>query len=294
MFQEENSSSPLVCFPVHRPLLTVALVLFLGAPAFGDDTRKTPNASSTAMVVDVTDGDTFRLDRAIDGATNVKLVGIQAPQRSVGRPDLVSWPLAEQARDTLSALVLNQGVVLEFTGPRADRHGRLLAQVYRDDGTWIQGEMLKRGMARVFTFADNRALAAEMLMLEENARKRGLGIWSDPFYVVRTPEEAGKDIGSFQLVEGRVMKAARVKSYVYLNFGENWRTDFTVSVPVKHLRRFADAGLDLLALSGRVIRVRGWLKEYSGPMIDATHPEQIKVLEADTPYPDRTGGLGDG
>jgi endonuclease YncB( thermonuclease family) len=246
------------------------------------------------VVVDVSDGDTFRLDRAIDGATDVKLVGIQAPQRSVGRPDRVSWPLADQARDILAALVLNQGVVLEFMGPRMDRHGRLIAQVYRDDGTWIQGDMLKRGMARVLTFADNRELAAEMLMLEENARERGLGIWSDPFYAVRTPEEAGKDIGSFQLVEGRVMKAARVKNYVYLNFGKDWRTDFTVSVPVKHLRQFTDAGLDLLALSGQVIRVRGWLKEYSGPMIDATHPEQIEVLEADTIYPERIGDRGDG
>ncbi len=292
MSQEKNSSIPVVFFVMRRPLLTIALVLFFGAPAFGEDTGKSANASPTAVAVDVTDGDIFRVDRAIDGATHVKLVGIQAPQRSNGRPDRFSWPLAEQARDTLAALILNQGVVLEFTGPRADRHGRLLAQVYRDDGTWIQGEMLKRGMARVFTFADNRALAAEMLALEENARKRGLGIWSDRFYAVRTPEEAGKDIGSFQLVEGRVMKAARVKSYAYLNFGEDWRTDFTVSVPVKHLRRFAEAGLDLLALSGRVIRVRGWLKEYSGPMIDATHPEQIEVLESDTAYPERTSARG--
>lgn len=293
MLQEENPSNPLVCLPMHCPLLTIALVLFLGAPAFGEGARKSANPSPTAMVVDVTEGDTFRIDQAIDGATQVKLVGIQAPRRFFGRLDLVSWPLAGQGRDTLAALILDRGVVLKFMGPRADRHGRLIAQVYRDDGTWIQGEMLKRGMARVLTFADNRALATEMLMLEETARERGLGIWSDPFYAVRTPEEAGKDVGSFQLVEGPVMKAARVKSYVYLNFGEDWRTDFTVSVPVKHLRRFADSGLDLLALSGRVIRVRGWLKEYRGPMIDATHPEQIEVLAPDTAYPGRSSGRGD-
>ncbi len=265
---------------MRRHLLVITLVLFLGAPAFGDETRQTSDPSVTAVVASVIDGDTFALNQAIGGATHVKLVGIQAPKLSIGRPEFRSWPLAEEARDTLAALILNQGVVLKFMGPRADRHGRLLAQVYRDDGAWIQGEMLKRGMARVFTFADNRALAAEMLTLEENAREHGLGIWSYPFYAVRTPEEAGKYIGSFQLVEGRILKAARVKRYVYLNFGADWRTDFTVSVAVKHLRRFTDAGLDLLTLSGRVIRARGWLKEFSGPMIDATHPEQIEVLES--------------
>jgi hypothetical protein len=29
---------------------------------------------------------------------------------------------------------------------------------------------------------------------------------------------------------------------------------------------------------GREIRVRGWLEFYNGPMIEATHPEQIELL----------------
>lgn len=263
---------------MNRHLLAIVIVLCVHASAFGENSGKTSGASVSAVVVDVIDGDTFVLDQAIDGATRVKLAGIQVPKRSIGQPDLETGPLADAARDTLAALVQDQGVVLGFTGARLDRHGRLLAQVHGDDGTWIQGELLKRGLARVLTFADNRALAADMLTLEGTARKQGLGIWSHPFYEIRTPEEAENHVGSFQLVEGRVLRAARVKSYVYLNFGADWRTDFTVSVPVKHLRRFAEADLDLLSLNGRSIRVRGWLKDYSGPMIDATHPEQIEIL----------------
>lgn len=30
---------------------------------------------------------------------------------------------------------------------------------------------------------------------------------------------------------------------------------------------------------GHILRVRGWLKSFNGPMIEATHPEQIEVLE---------------
>ncbi len=271
---------------MHRPLLTIAIVLCVGHPAFGEGLGKLPGASASAVVKEVIDGDTVAIEPAIDGASTVKLVGIQAPKPSGGRPTPAASRLADQARDALSGLVLNDTVELRFTGPKADRHGRLLAHVYRDDATWIQGEMLERGLGRVFSLADNRALAAEMLSLEDTARKHGLGMWGDPSYAVLTPEEAGRHMGSFQIVEGRVLKTARVKRYVYLNFGDDWRTDFTVSVPVKILKRFADAGLDPLSLSGREIRVRGWLKSYSGPMIDATHPEQIEVLDtAPAPNP---------
>ena len=261
---------------MHRHFATFVLLFCLCTPAFGDEVKETPVAWVTAAAA--VDGDTFTLDQPVDGATAVNLVGIQAPQISGGPGGIKAWPLAERSRDSLSDLVQGREVALRFTGPRADRHGRLLAHVYLDDGTWIQGEMLKHGLARVFSFSDNRALSAEMLSLEDAARNQKRGIWSDPFYAIRTPEDVERHIGSFQIVEGRVVNAVRVKRYVYLNFGEDWRTDFTVSVPVKNLRRFDDAGLDLLSLTGRDIRVRGWLKEYSGAMIDATHPEQIEVL----------------
>jgi endonuclease YncB( thermonuclease family) len=263
-----------------RSLLLIAIVLCIAHPAFAEGSDRPPAAPARAVVAEIIDGDTFALEAPIDGARVVKLAGIQAPKPLGGRPAPQSGPLADRARDTLAGLVLDETVELRIGGPAADRHGRLLAHVYRDDGTWIQGEMLERGLARVLSFADNLTRAAEMLDLEDAARQAGRGLWSDPSYAILTPEDAGRHVGSFQIVEGRVMKAARVKSYVYLNFGADWRTDFTVSVPVKLLDRFADAELDLLSLGGRDIRVRGWLKSYNGPLIDATHPEQIEVLEA--------------
>ena len=81
-----------------------------------------------------------------------------------------------------------------------------------------------------------------------------------------------------QLVEGKVLKAARIKGRVYLNFGDDWKTDFTVTIGVPARRMFREAGTDPLSLEGKRIRVRGWLKRYNGPMIAATHPEQIEVV----------------
>ncbi len=235
----------------------------------------------TARVMEVVDGDTVILDRAIDGALQVRLVGLQAPKLPLGRKGFREWPLAPDSKYALEALTLNKPVTLKFGGARMDRHGRHLAHLFLADGTWVQGEMLKRGMARVYTFPDNRAVAKEMYALERNARTANRGIWAHPFYAVRaaTPDALERLIGTFQVIEGRVFDAAKVKGTVYLNFDENWREDFTVTLNSRARRAFTDAGIDPLSLEGKMIRVRGWLNKRNGPGITASHPEQFELLD---------------
>jgi endonuclease YncB( thermonuclease family) len=255
-------------------LLTVFVFLAAASPALAAGGLE---KGESALVREVVDGDTVVLDRAIDGATEVRLVGIQAPKLPLGRPGFPVWPLAEEAKQALEALVLGRRVTLSYGGRRLDRHGRLLAHLHDGDGAWIQGELIRLGMARVYSFPDNRAVVADMLALEGRARAAGVGIWGDPFYAVHGSEAAGRFIGTFQLIEGRVFDAARVKGRVYLNFGADWRADFTISIAPKALRLFRKAGVDPLALKGRRVRVRGWLRDFNGPLIEATHPEQIEV-----------------
>ena len=152
-----------------------------------------------------------------------------------------------------------------------------------DAGLWLQGEMLARGLARVYSFPDNRALVAELLAVEHAARAAGDGIWADPWYRILTPADLTRELfprlDSFQIVEGRVIAAERVGKRGYLNFGDDWKSDFTVSIDPAALRLFDEAGLPVASYQGRRVRVRGWVKSFNGPMIDATHPEQIEVLE---------------
>ena len=221
---------------------------------------------------EIVDGDTLVLD---DGR-QVRLVGIQAPKLPLGRPDFAAWPLADKAKAALESLSLGRRVTLAYGGRRIDRYGRLLAHLH-DGDLWLQGELLRRGLARVYSFRDNRALVAAMLALEREARAARRGIWSHEFYAVRRADRA-VPLDSFELVEGRVLSAQIVRRRVYLNFGPDWRRDFTVSVAPADRRLFEREGYDYLALEGRTIRVRGWVKWWNGPMIEITHPEQIEVL----------------
>lgn len=232
-----------------------------------------------AKVTEVIDGDTVVLD---DG-TEVRLVGTQAPKLPLGRPGYPTWPLAPEAKTKLEEVVLGRRVGLGFGGNEWDRHGRRLAQLWRSDGLWVQGTMVESGFARVYGFADNRALVPELLALERKARAKRLGIWGHPYYAVLSARELERSaeelVDSFQLVEGRIADAAVVRDRAYLNFGSDWDSDLTAVLQPETVDLFLDEGVDPAGLGGRLVRIRGWVELYKGPMIEITYPEQIEVLE---------------
>ncbi len=114
--------------------------------------------------------------------------------------------------------------------------------------------------------------------IEGKARAAGKGIWRLDYYAVLTPLQAVGRADSFQLVEGRIVDLAKVRGRVYLNFGEDYKTDFTISIASPVRRAFEKAGIDLMGLEGARVRVRGWLRDWNGPMIELTHPAQLELL----------------
>lgn len=218
-------------------------------------------------------GDTIDLE---DG-TRVRLAGIQAPEPA--RDDRPAWPLATEAAAAVGLALLGRSVRLLHPDDRRDRWGRSLAHVVRDDGLWMQGALLTEGLARVYTQPRTASGATLMLDLERTARAARRGIWRQRFYRVRNPDETWGDLDSVQVVEGRVVDAAVVRGTAYLNFGPDWRRDFTFRVAADARRGFRDAGIDLLDLTARRVRGRGWVFPLNGPMIELTHPAALEVLE---------------
>ena len=76
-----------------------------------------------------------------------------------------------------------------------------------------------------------------------------------------------------------MLKAAPARAIYYLNFGRDYRRDFTIGLDRAALRAFRRAGRDPKALEGKRVRVRGWVQWRGGPYVGATHPEQIEVLD---------------
>lgn len=228
----------------------------------------------TGVAEVVFDGDTL----VFESGERVRLLGIQAPE--VEHPDSPGMPLAEEAKLALEALALDELLRCNFDSRKRDRYRRLLCHLTREkDGLWLQESLLKDGFVQLYTFPDNRSRIDEMLAAESVAREAKKGLWAHEAYRVKTPEEARDHIGRFQVVEGTVKNAARTKDRDYLNFGDDWRTDFTISIGKKALKLFEKDGIDPLIYKGKKVRVRGWIKSLNGPMIEASHPEQIEVID---------------
>ena len=262
-----------------RTVLLLVLFVAVGKAAPAAEQVSDPTDLSFLERVQVSvviDGDTFGL---ADGR-EVRLTGIQAPKLPLGRPNFTEWPLAREAKQALQDLALGEWVALYGDENTEDRYRRILAHGVRDDGVWLQGAMVERGMARVYTFADNRRMAHALYGLEQKARQARHGLWALRHYAIRSsrPDELSEDVGTFQVVEGRVVDAAKVRSRIYLNFGDNYRTDFTASIDRSVWSLFDDTGRDALMFEGQSIRVRGWIKDFNGPLIDITHPEQIESV----------------
>jgi endonuclease YncB( thermonuclease family) len=232
------------------------------------------------LVTAVTDGDTVILD---DGRV-IRMIGTQAPKLPLDRPDFAPWPLAPEAKAALEAIALNHEVRLGFGGETVDRYGRVLAHVFvagPEGEIWAQQAMVAQGLARVYSFPDNRACLDLLFAAEGRARLAGLGIWSDPYYSTRAANAPGDLLaraGQYELVEGRVLLAEQSGGRVYLNFGRFWKEDFTAVIEAPALRLFAESGIDPLVLENALVRVRGWVDDRDGPRMEVTHPEQIEVL----------------
>ena len=49
---------------------------------------------------------------------------------------------------------------------------------------WLQGELVAKGLARVYSFPDNHACVDDLLAREAEARAKGAGLWGTWAYRV--------------------------------------------------------------------------------------------------------------
>jgi micrococcal nuclease len=252
------------------------MLILLAIPHTVNAAASDPIGAATA--IRIIDGDTLALD---DGRT-VRLAGVMAPKAGASDPPALR-ALAAAALDTLT--VLANGRRLQFEHFGRDRYDRWLIHAHNEAGQWLQGELLARGLARVATAPDQRSHAAEMLRLETMARDAMRGLWGERRFRVLGPDEVTPFVGSFQIVDGVIVAVGHARGRSYLNFGADWRTDFTVAIERRSLERLVGKASPGAAASpgerlvGRRVRVRGWIKSFNGPLIEANHPEQVELLD---------------
>jgi endonuclease YncB( thermonuclease family) len=215
------------------------------------------------------DGETFT---TTDG-TQVRLAGVLAPPET---RDGALPSTAEAAQAALTAS-LRTGALTLATEASPDRYGRVSAQVFAG-GAWVQGALLRAGVLRVVPDPASAPCTRELIAAENQARDARTGHWRDGIFSLRTPDQLAGRAGTFQTVEGTVTTATTYKGRGYINFGADYRTDFTVTVAPVDMKTFRSARFDVRKLAGKRVRVRGWVELYNGPEMEIATPAAVETL----------------
>lgn len=283
--------------PDCKALLLAAIVPFLSAVAargqepagahLACGLEPGPARAASAVI----DGDTVRLD---DGKI-VKLAGILAPRAFDVGAERGTWPPEDGARAALETLVRGQSVALAFSGPRTDRHERVIAHLFvaRDDQRmWVQQALVARGHARVHAAPGASACLAHLLEAEGRARSSNLGLWAHAAYQMRPadrPTELLRYASTYQLVSGTVAKVTGSRTLAILELassepasieGSGRRTQRTRIV---WKRGVAALDGDVRSLEGAQILVRGWIDNRGNPEMELLVPGQLEVTASAAP-----------
>jgi len=238
-------------------------------------------APDCAGPLEITAAHVVRVERSNDALVirdgrALKMEGIRIPHAG---PDRAPAYIADQAYDAIGALVRGKTVEVTAVPPKEDRYDRVRGQVFNSDDQWLQMNLLKSGMARVDIAPDRTECALEYYAAESAARMANTGLWAVPAYRVRTPETLGGDTGTFQIVQGKVLTADVKNGRAYIDFGTDWKTDFTVTIAPEDMANFRTDGIDPRDYAGKMIRVRGIIQQFNGPEIEIANPKQIEVLQ---------------
>ena len=166
-----------------RTLLALLLLVFPAVPAAaqddaGDQVPPTPPADGEiASVIDVTDGDTIKVELADGTIERLRYIGIDTPETA--RSDDPVEPWGAEASAANESLVAGQQVLLERDVSERDRYERLLRYVWVDtpDGpVMVNDELVRRGLAEVKAYRPDTRHHEYLLQTQAEAARAGVGM----------------------------------------------------------------------------------------------------------------------
>jgi endonuclease YncB( thermonuclease family) len=236
--------------------LGVAALLALPAAAVAEENNSaspcTLEPGPVRTVTRIVDGETLVLD---DGKV-VRLIGALAPRARDANASPGAWPPEIDTIKALSDLVLAKKIKLAFAGRRADRYGRALAQVFLEDRgreEWVQGTLLANGYARAYGLPESFGCARELLAHEAEARRKRLGALEQRRLSRNArgpPGRANEAAREIRAGDWHRRVRSRTKGATYLNFSNDWRTDFTARIDKKVLA--ANPEFDRFSTASRI------------------------------------------
>ena len=254
---------------IRRFLITAIVIL---SSACGGDLRQ--GNYNNIKVVKVIDGDTVMLSNG----KLLRYIGIDCPEMRINDGDSfieLPQPYAQAACDFNRKMVEGKSVKVEFDVQKMDKYGRLLGYCFTNN-TLVNARLLEEGLAVLYTYPPNVKYLKVLLESQARARNKKAGIWSDLKAI--SPDQAHNYIDQIGTVKGRVLTTYKSAKCTFLNFGRDYKNDFTVVIFPSSYPYFNRRGINPEQYyRGRVIEVTGRIRRRNGPEIIVNIPDEIGV-----------------
>lgn len=273
MFPADSNKRQYRAGLIFSLLSAFALILFYGNFTAAEKKNDIPQSAEQKYskeklhdVSHVVDGDTIVLNNSV----TVRYIGVDTPE--------IGEPFYNEAKNFNASLVSGKKVSIDVCEEESlDKYGRTLAYVYVDN-VCVNEELLKKGLARALSIppcGNNKY--KEYTKFEAQACAQRAGLWADEKVI--KADNANSVMGQKASIRGKVLSVYRGKKAIFLNFGTDYRHDFTAVIFIKDLPNFTAFGITpLLTYSGKDVIVRGKVKEHNGPEIILLYPSNIEVL----------------
>ena len=146
-------------------ILIIVLIMASGGLSFAPEPYH--------LVKTVFDGDTIQLD----SGEKVRYLGINAPEIDHDAGSETEC-MAVDSKNLNDSLVRRKWVKLEFDQVRQDRHGRLLAYVFLENGDMVNALLVRKGLAHVIGVKPNTRYFTPLLREQRLAMDEKAGLWS--------------------------------------------------------------------------------------------------------------------
>lgn len=224
----------------------------------------------SGVVVRVTDGDTVTVRFSDTIERRVRLIGVDAPEMDDPREE-VAWRAFLSRRFAFHHLY--RGTVrLTYDSTPLDEHGRVLAYVWKAEGTLFNELIIRQGFANAFLkYPFRQDFQKRFRAAAAAARKEGRGFWrtDDPEEI--SAYEIRFHFGEIVTLHFHCAKVLKQRSFLFLRAAGS---DFEALIPLERSDRFPGAE----SWAGKSLTVTGLAEEFAGrPQIVVAFPWQVRL-----------------
>jgi len=250
------------------------LLLSGAAAAQGAADRPSARPCEAAVSEDAIAAISARGELLLASGRTIRLLDMRLPADDAASGRALAWLRSLAGRP----------VTVAAPAGAADRWNRTAAHVALIDETPpldVAGRLVDEGLGVVDAGGGRALCRPELLAREARARAGRVGHWAGEEHTpvaVRDLARLQTLVGRFALVEGVVRSVGERRERTYLNFGPDWKTDMTVTIPKRTWAAMQERGLSAAALKGRRVRARGVLEEWQGVAVEVTAADMLEVL----------------